>query len=518
MVACGRVMERGFPEDVTPPKARLTAVEEPPRPKGSPLGSGLPVVGAGPPPPVNFHIEALLMRGSASPCEEPTGAEQGAVGPQMRGRVGGNGGSLPCVPPIQQPSDMVGGFRNNSSADALQAEANLSRLRGKHAGTRSLPSMAASHQVADFPQGGRVGIADVSADPCTRLSGPRRSPSTSGLPSVSTCEGTEREPTRKRRDSHRRCDEQECFNLYSFQLHQFIMGSEYAAATRDAYVDCRGNVRFTQVLPSQRQVGDDGDVFQPVQHRRHTPTSSLPLSEQLRRRIDEDFIKTLRDAEDGISNTSWRDCEIDVEAYASHFRDQVQALQASCGLAEPRIFAAFHTLAERYGFDGRCLSPESTLETATQSSRVTPRHRSRGQQATTPTSVASVRRRGGSHAEKGRSRSKLRHQDPTGARLQRDVEHFAPAPKLRLPSKEQRRAESQMSWDDAEEGQVPSRSMELRCPAVRGAVGLTSAPGVHTKAEGRHRKEKMSDEKSCPSRRAELRFVRHDLDLDGCLE
>jgi len=129
-------------------------------------------------------------------------------------------------------------------------------------------------------------------------------------------------------------------HCYSVELHQYIMGVD-AMVTRARYVDCPCNAQLVHaVLPGQ--------------HRRGTQRpQSVP------RRIDEDFIKTLRDADDGVSCTHWKDAEISMAEYESRFQDQVRSLRQSDGLAEPRISLAYMALAERYGFDQRLLVPSS---------------------------------------------------------------------------------------------------------------------------------------------------------------
>lgn len=130
---------------------------------------------------------------------------------------------------------------------------------------------------------------------------------------------------------------------YSEEMHLYIMGLE-AQATRHLYFDCPYNLQ-----PSQAGGRHDPGRLDGV--RRGAPrTQSIP------RRIDEDFIKTLRDCEEGsVGGAHWKDAEIGMAEYEARFFEQVRVLKEIGALSEPRIRAAFVTLSGQYGFDQRNL-------------------------------------------------------------------------------------------------------------------------------------------------------------------
>ena len=120
---------------------------------------------------------------------------------------------------------------------------------------------------------------------------------------------------------------QHCGHYYSHELHNYIMGDAWSEDIRDAYVDDKNNFRMVSPLTNQ----------------------------SFHRRIDNDWMKTLEDLKTGCSSEDggFLDESIARQEYQNRFDMNVKALKASGGLREPKILAAFKSLADAYGFDKR---------------------------------------------------------------------------------------------------------------------------------------------------------------------
>eukprot|EP00929_Paragymnodinium_shiwhaense_P036602 TRINITY_DN1958_c3_g1_i1.p1 TRINITY_DN1958_c3_g1~~TRINITY_DN1958_c3_g1_i1.p1 ORF type:complete len:1070 (-),score=228.15 TRINITY_DN1958_c3_g1_i1:242-3451(-) len=144
-------------------------------------------------------------------------------------------------------------------------------------------------------------------------------------------------------------DDQDATPIYTYDLHQHIMGAD-AAATRATFVDCMANLQRPYVQGRSSR-------WQPPGAEEGSNVSEKQRRLALQRRVDQDFVKTLRDADEGhVDPLCWREAEGSNEDYEGRFRDQVRSLRESGGLLQPRIVSAYRCLAARYGFDARVLS------------------------------------------------------------------------------------------------------------------------------------------------------------------
>jgi len=207
------------------------------------------------------------------------------------------------------------------------APASWSGSRGGHGGQAWWASDAdAAWSGSQWAAGADAGWSQDAGD----WSAPEAAPAAEEKPAEegpSRSRGKEKAKDKFRREHANPDKNQHCGHYYSHELHNYIMGDAWSEDIRDAYVDHKDNFRMVSPLTNQ----------------------------SFHRRIDNDFMKTLDDLKTGCSSEDggFLDKSIARQEYQNRFDMTVKALKASGGVREPKILAAYKSIADAYDFDKR---------------------------------------------------------------------------------------------------------------------------------------------------------------------